>query len=161
MFQIYIAALVAAAVAAGLVAGVFLSFSDFVMRSLSAAAPVAGIEAMQLINRKVYRSVFMVLLMGLGPFAVILALVGSGRPQAVWVWAGALVYLIGVMAVSALRNVPMNQRLDRMNRHYDTAAAYWGTYTRAWTWWNHIRTLAAGSAAIFFIIAALQLAEVA
>jgi uncharacterized membrane protein len=161
MIQILITALVAAAMAAGLVAGVFLSFSDFVMRSLSAAAPQAGIEAMQLINRKVYRSVFMVLLMGLGPLALILALLAADRPQAVWVWAGALVYLIGVMAVSVLRNVPMNQRLDRINRHHDTTAAYWGAYTRTWTWWNHIRTLAAGFAAIFFIIAALQLAQTA
>jgi uncharacterized membrane protein len=161
MNQVLIATLVAAALAAGLVAGVFLSFSDFVMRSLSAAAPSAGIEAMQLINRKVYRSVFMVLLMGLGPLALILALMASGRPQAVWIWAGALVYLIGVMAVSVRRNVPMNQRLDRMNRHHDTTAAYWSSYTPAWTWWNHIRTLAAGSAAVFFIIAALQLAQIA
>ena len=36
----------AASVAAGLVAGVFLTFSDFVMRSLGAAAPAAGMEAM-------------------------------------------------------------------------------------------------------------------
>lgn len=161
MNQIYIAALVAAALGAGLIAGVFLSFSDFVMRSLSDAAPIAGIEAMQLINRKVYHSIFMVLLMGLGPFALILALIGLGFPVAIWVWAGALVYLIGVMAVTARRNVPMNQRLDRMNRHYDTAAEYWRTYTRAWTRWNHIRTAAAGSASVLFLIAALQLAQAA
>ena len=161
MNQIYIAALVAAGLGAGLIAGVFLSFSDFVMRSLSDAAPIAGIEAMQLINRRVYRSVFMVLLMGLGPLSVILAFIGLAYPQAIWVWAGALVYLIGVMAVTARRNVPMNQRLDRMNRHYDTAVAYWGTYMDVWTRWNHIRTGAAGLAALLFIIAALQMAGTA
>lgn len=159
MSQIYIAALVAAALAAGLIAGVFLSFSDFVMRSLAGAAPVAGIEAMQLINRKVYRSIFMVLLMGLGPVSLVLGLIGLAYPPAIWVWSGALVYLFGVMAVTSRRNVPMNQRLDRMNRHYDTAAAYWSGYTRAWTRWNHIRTASAAGTAVFFIVAALQAAR--
>lgn len=159
MDQIFIAALVVAGLGAGVIAGVFLSFSDFVMRSLAGAVPVAGIEAMQLINRKVYRSVFVVLLMGLGPLSLLLALIGSATPQAPWVWAGALVYLIGVMVVTARRNVPMNQRLDRMNRHYASAAAYWKTYTRAWTRWNHIRTAAAGFASVLFLIAALQLAR--
>ena len=54
-----------------LVAGVFLAFSDFVMRSLSDASPRAGIEAMQIINRKVYSSVFLVWLLGLAPVSAI------------------------------------------------------------------------------------------
>ena len=54
-----VAGLVATTVATGLVAGVFLTFSDFVMRSLRAAEPAAGMDAMQWINRVVYRSVFM------------------------------------------------------------------------------------------------------
>ena len=41
-----------------LLAGVFLSFSDFVMRSLAATQPAGGIEAMQQINRKVFRTLF-------------------------------------------------------------------------------------------------------
>lgn len=41
-------------VAYGLVAGVFLTFSDFVMRSLGAVTPASGIAAIQSINRRVY-----------------------------------------------------------------------------------------------------------
>ncbi|MGB5213773.1 MAG: hypothetical protein WBN88_09045, partial [Anderseniella sp.] len=55
----------AAVVACGLIAGVFLAFSDFVMKALFAASPASGIEAMQLINRKVYGSVFMALLIAM------------------------------------------------------------------------------------------------
>ena len=40
---------------------VFLTFSDFVMKSLFASQPATGTEAMQIINRKVYHSIFMVL----------------------------------------------------------------------------------------------------
>ena len=48
--------LIALAMATGLLAGVFLTFSDFVMESLLASKASAGTEAMQIINRKVYHS---------------------------------------------------------------------------------------------------------
>ena len=41
-----------------LVSGVFLGFSDFIMRSLRVSSPRAGIEAMQQINREVLSSAF-------------------------------------------------------------------------------------------------------
>ena len=42
-------------------AGVFLAFSDFIMRSLARTSGTGGIEAMQIINREVFRWVFMTL----------------------------------------------------------------------------------------------------
>ena len=39
-----------AVIACALVVGVFLTFSDFVMRSLNWSSPEAGIEVMQSIN---------------------------------------------------------------------------------------------------------------
>ena len=60
-------------IAYALVAGVFLTFSDFVMRSLAATQPAGGIEAMQLINRKVFRTLFMVLLIGMAVVSPIMA----------------------------------------------------------------------------------------
>ena len=81
--QIILWGLVALALAAALVAGVFLTFSDFVMPSLFAAAPSAGTEAMQIINRKVYRSIFMVLLIGLIPVSALIAATESGTQPAV------------------------------------------------------------------------------
>ena len=43
-----------------LIAGVFLSFSDFIMRGLAQAAGTEGPAAMVGINRTVYHSIFMV-----------------------------------------------------------------------------------------------------
>ena len=60
-------------IACGVVSGVFLTFSDFVMRSLDGARTAAGVEVMQVINREVFRSVFMFLLLGmsaLSPFLI-------------------------------------------------------------------------------------------
>ena len=48
-----------AVLAYALVGGVFLAFSDFIMRALSLTGGSGGAEAMQAINREVFRWVFM------------------------------------------------------------------------------------------------------
>lgn len=151
-------ALPAITLATGLVAGVFLTFSDFVMRSLAASAPAAGSEAMQMINRKVYLSAFMVLLLGLVPVSALLALIGLFTlhdPAAPWLIAGGLTYVAGVFGVTAAFNVPMNKRLDALPRAGEAAQAYWPRYARRWTLWNHLRTISAAGAAYSFMMAAL------
>lgn len=153
--------LVAAAMATALVAGVFLTFSDFVMRSLVAAAPVAGIEAMQMVNRKVYRSIFMVLLLGMVPVAALIA--GSGillvdGATGLWLVAGGFAYLIGVFGVTVFGNVPMNQKLDAMDTDASATAQYWAHYARRWTLLNHVRSGSSAFAAFGFLWAALRMA---
>ncbi|WP_238367365.1 DUF1772 domain-containing protein [Mesobacterium pallidum] len=148
------------ALAAALVAGVFLTFSDFVMRGLAGSAPEAGAEAMQQINRVVYRSVFMVLLIGLVPVSLALAVTGIwlGGPAGAWMIAGAVSYALGVMAVTGRGNVPMNQVLDRMPLA-QAAEGYWQGYARRWTRLNHLRTLASALTAACWLVAAQGLAH--
>ena len=116
-----------------LVAGVFQSFSDFVMRSLVAARSGTGIEAMQLINRKVYKSVFLVMLIGLVPLMIGFAIValatlnGVGRDL---ILTAAVIYLVAVFGVTMVGNVPMNNRLDRMLSSTEEADSYWHIYGR-------------------------------
>jgi len=103
--------------ATGLVAGVFLAFSDFVMESLAASQPAAGTEAMQIINRKVFQTLFMVLLIGCIPVTAIVAgyayFFMSGPGVSYLLVAGAL-YFVGVFIASMIGNIPMNQRLEAM-----------------------------------------------
>lgn len=54
-----------AVLAYALVGGVFLAFSDFIMRSL---AQTDGVDTMQAINREVFHWAFMVLFLGLAPY---------------------------------------------------------------------------------------------
>ena len=144
----------AAALLHGLVAGVFLAFSDFVMRSLGAARPDAGIEAMQIINRKVHSSVFLVWLLGLAPVSAALAAYANFRidgPAAPWFVAGGAVYVIGTFAVTMLGNVPMNRRLDAMPANASATAEYWDSYATFWTMWNHVRTASSALASALFL----------
>jgi uncharacterized membrane protein len=63
-----------AVLAYALVAGVFLAFSDFIMRSLAITGGTGGVEAMQAINREVFRWIFMTLFLGMAAGSVALAL---------------------------------------------------------------------------------------
>lgn len=156
-----IIACLAMGLSCALVAGVFQSFSDFVMRALIAAAPSAGMESMQMINRTVFRSVFLVMLLGLAPASLAFAAyallypIGAG---ASWIIAGAAIYVAGVFLVTMLGNVPMNNRLDRMETGSAGAADYWQIYGSRWTQWNHVRTLGSLAAAICFLVAAVAAA---
>ncbi len=150
-------------IACALVAGVFLTFSDFVMRSLDGARPAAGVEVMQVINREVFRSVFMFLLLGmsaLSPFLIGYAYLRVGGPAAELIVAGAAVYLAGVFLVSLVFNVPMNNRLEAQDYAGAEAAAYWKkTYFPRWTFWNYVRALAAAASATCYLAACISFAQ--
>jgi uncharacterized membrane protein len=144
-----------------LVAGVFQSFSDFVMRSLLAAKPTAGIEAMQQINRKVYRSVFLPTLIGLVPITAVSAIyayVALPSVAAGWIMAGAAIYIVGVFLVTMLGNVPMNNKLDQMSPTAPDTETYWSIYGRKWTKWNHVRTIGSAITSVCFLLAGLAMA---
>jgi len=158
-FDFSLVALAGATLALALIAGVFLAFSDFVMRSLDAAPPVAGIAAMQQINRKVYGSVFLVGLLGMAPVSAGLAAwawAALPSPARGWIVAGAAIYLTGTVLVTMLGNVPMNRRLDGMAPDGAATAAYWRHYASVWTRWNHLRTAAAVLAAWCFLLGGLH-----
>ena len=132
-------------IACALVAGVFLTFSDFVMRSLNRTAGAGGIEAMQVINREVFRTLFMVLLIGMA----------DGAAQALVLSGGAL-YLVLVFGVTVAGNVPLNARLEAMSPTSAEAEPFWSnTFYPRWTRLNHVRTLGAAAASVSFLLACL------
>ena len=159
--QWVVPAIGAAVIICAIISGVFLAFSDFVMRSLAIAPPSVGVVSMQLINRKVYGSLFLVLLMGFSVSCLLLAytaltyLTGSASS---WVLAGSGIYLTGVFLVTVVFNVPMNKQLDVLDHSALETVKYWKTYASSWTMWNHIRTLSSAVAAICFLVASLSLA---
>lgn len=143
-----------------LVAGVLQSFSDFVMRGLQRAAPAGGIESMQQLNRTVYRSFFLTSFILLVPvtigFAIYALLNVHGLPQRLIIGA-ALVYVPTVFIVTAAGNVPMNERLDKLDHNSIEAAEYWCTYGRVWSMWNTIRTIGAIVTSSAYLLAAVSL----
>ena len=138
-----------------LVAGVFLAFSDFIMRSLALTGGAGGVEAMQVINREVFRWVFMALFLGMAAVSVLIAgyaWVGLSGPGGSLIGLAALVYLLGCFGVTVAFNVPMNQALAGMELSSEATRDYWlQTYVPRWTFWNSVRTGAAALSAALLL----------
>ena len=138
-----------------LVAGVFLAFSDFIMRSLAITGGSGGVEAMQAINREVFRWVFMTLFLGMAAISVLIgayAWVSLSGPASFLILAAALVYLIGCFGITVAFNVPMNEALARMELSSEATRDYWlQTYVPRWTFWNSVRTAAAAVSAALLL----------
>lgn len=145
-------ALWAGVVGSGVMAGVYFTFSTFVMRSLASIARAEGIAAMQAINTKILSSAFMPLFWATTAMGVGLAVWGGlrGSPAAL---IGGVVYVLGMFACTAAFNVPLNDALDAVDPHSSEAAAVWSRYLRDWTRWNHVRTVACTLSMVLFLAA--------
>ena len=152
-----------AILAYGLVGGVFLAFSDFVMRSLSLTGGAGGVEAMQVINREVFRWVFMALFLGMAALSLVIFVFGASQlahPAGPLIALAGLVYLIGCFGVTVAFNVPMNEHLATMDPGVEATHAYWtGTYLPRWTFWNTVRTLACGVSAALLLFGLLWMTQ--
>ena len=146
-----------AALGCALAAGVFYAFSTFVMAGLDRSSPGTAVAAMQGINRAAPGPALMSVLFGTAALSLavaVVALLGNFGAGGTFAVAGAAAYLLGVVGVTMACNVPLNERLDRVDADGPTAAAEWSHYHRRWRAWNHVRTLG-GLAATAGMIAAL------
>lgn len=135
------------ALGASMVGGVFFGFSTFVMKALAQLPAAQGVAAMQRINIVVINPWFMGVFMGtlLLSIACVAAAVMSASFALL---AAGCLYAVGTFGVTMAFNVPRNNRLARLEAVSPEAAAYWPTYVREWTRWNHVRTGAALLAAV-------------
>ncbi|NEO27952.1 MAG: DUF1772 domain-containing protein [Kamptonema sp. SIO4C4] len=85
-------------------------------------------------------------------FLIIAALQQWGQPGAIYWLAGSLLYLIGTIGVTIAGNVPLNDALALVNPNSTEGATLWAKYLTDWTFWNHVRTVAAFLAAGFLMI---------
>jgi len=128
------------------IGGVFLAFSDFIMRSFNLVKSQGGIEAMQVLNVEIMRSVFMVLFMGLTLVSVFICAYAAinlgGTPRLLLMLAGGL-YIIGVFALTAAGNVPLNNQLAGADPAASQTIAFWKqSYMTRWVSLNTVRTVA-------------------
>ncbi|MCD9873993.1 anthrone oxygenase family protein [Streptomyces guryensis] len=140
----------------GLVAGVFCGFSTFVMRGLAALPPAQGVAAMNAINVTAVMPAFMLVFLGSAVLCAVLAVVtfvlwpDDGRVEML---LGSALYLFGSFGVTMVANVPRNEALAKLDPGTPEAAAYWPSYIREWTFWNHVRMVASAGSAVAYVLA--------
>lgn len=143
-----------------IVGGVFSAFSEFIMAALRRAVPSAGIEAMQQINRTVLKTQFVAGVLSIAPLSILLAAYG------IWAFNGAAllalllapaIYVPTVFLMTMVGNVPMNNKLDRLDHTSKEAADYWPIYGKIWTRFNHVRSIGSILTAALYLVASATL----
>src|SRR5690606_21045583 len=116
----------------------------------------AGIASMNAINTVILRSSFMPVFLGSSLAALILAgiaLFQWHQPGSAAIFAGGVVYVVGMFACTMVFNVPLNNALLAVAPTSASGADVWAKFLRDWTFWNHVRTLTSTLATVLFIYA--------
>ena len=145
----------AAAIGGGLMAGVFFAFSVFVMQALGQLPAGQAISAMQSINTTIVRSLFMVVFLGTAVCSIALILHSAmqwDEGHVIYLGIGGVLYLVGVIFVTIIFNVPLNDSLAGVDVASNLSETAWTEYARPWMAWNHVRTVAAIASSIAFTI---------
>ena len=145
-----------AAVSSGVIGGLLLIFSNTIMASLARIPPTSGIAAMQSINIVIQNPLFFLLFFGSAILSLLIAVgaaLGWASGSNGWLYTGAALYLVGVLAVTLAVNVPMNNALAAIDPANAEGARMWADYLVNWTRWNHVRAIAGIGACAAFILA--------
>jgi uncharacterized membrane protein len=151
--------LLLAALGAGINAGFFFAFSILIMPALDQLPTPQATHTMQTINRVVLNPWFFGAFFGTALLSLTLLVMMTGdinTPRGQCALAASLLFLLGVVGVTMVRSVPLNNELARHQPDGETAGRAWARYVVKWTRWNHVRTIAPAAACIFFILALAQ-----
>jgi len=152
---VFVIALIAA-VGSGAMGGLFFVFSNFMMKTLAQQPPESGMRTMQGINVNILNPLFLSVFLGTAAASAVLvvaALLRLSSPEAPWLLAGGALYLVGAFGVTAIFNVPLNNRLAAQDPGTAEAARYWLVYVAEWLKWNHVRTITSLLAAASVVLA--------
>ena len=113
---------------------------------------------MQSINVAVLNPAFLGAFLGTAVLATVLGAAALFR----WGEAGAIhgvaavLYVIGCLLVTILRNVPLNDALTAADPESGSGADTWSRYLRTWVRWNHVQAGASLAASAAFMAALLR-----
>jgi uncharacterized membrane protein len=155
--------LILAGVSTAIMAGLFFAWSFSVMPGLAKLSDREFIAAMQSMNRAIQNPVFFIFFFGATVFLP-LATVFNYRSGTIFgfLLAAAIIYLIGVMGVTFLGNIPLNNALDAFRLDGSTAQEIFQQRTQfenPWVRLNYVRTLSSFISIVLLIIACVWRSE--
>lgn len=126
---------------AGALFGFYFTMSVSIMPGFDLTVPYAALQANQDIGRATQQSAFFVALLGT-PVLLTTALISGRKERNFRFWiAIALGGWVGMMAVTFLFNVPLNQLLDGtlISPSAEGLLQTWQEYSVPWQFWNWFR----------------------
>lgn len=143
-----------------LVAGLFFAWSVSVTLGLARVSDSEYVSVMQAINRAIQNPVFFAAFFGAQIFLPICLFLFYGQSSRFFlILAATVIYTIGVMGVTIFGNVPMNDRLDRIDMKsasIEEISLQRKNYEGTWNTLNNIRTVSSTLAVILIIIACVE-----
>jgi len=145
MFSLVVIVLLwAAALSSGVMAGVYLAFSGFIMRALNQLGALQAVASMNAINVAIVRSVFILVFFGSTIISICLIFISIfywHETESGLMLIAGIVYFIGMFVCTLLFNVPLNNFLATLTDDTDNLHQAWTQYYKVWTSWNHIRVI--------------------
>ena len=125
----------------GFIGGVYFAFSFFVMHSLNKHNPSEAIKIMNSINQVILKSPFIILFF-FSSFIALVLFIDNLISKTLISDQGfaSLIFLVGMFLCTALKNVPLNRKLNDFNDSKNDPETEWMYYYKHWLKWNHVRT---------------------
>jgi len=152
-------ALLGSVILTGLSAGLFYAWSVSVIPGTKRLIDLTYLETMQSINRAILNPAFFLVFFGsLVLLGLSTALEFPAQKTAFGLMlAATVVYLIGMVGVTGLGNVPLNNRLDGLQLGGASTAQLAEFRTYYETRWNRLHTLRTVFGVLSFVLAVLAL----
>ena len=151
-----------AATTTALIAGLLYAYSCSVNIGLGRLADAEYIAAMQSINKAIQNPLFFISFMGTLLLLPLCTYLHYGQPLSNRFWLlliSTMIYAIGVVGVTALGNVPLNEALDKFNlssASVETIADERSKFEGSWNRFHAVRTIASIISLVLVIIACLN-----
>jgi uncharacterized membrane protein len=145
-----------------LIAGLLYAYSCSVNMGLGQLPDAEYISAMQAINRAIQNPLFFISFMGtllLLPVSTYVHYQQGITMRFGFLLAASLIYIVGVIGVTALGNIPLNNTLEAFNLKSASLAAIAqqrANFEGSWNSFHTVRTLAALLSLILTILACLD-----
>ena len=128
----------------GLMAGVYFTFSVFVMKALDELPSLHAAQAMNKINDVIVNTLFLPIFFGSTIWyagVIVWSITDWQNSQSILMILAASIYIVGMFLVTAFGNVPLNNRLKTLEENSDELVEYWSRYFHDWMLFNHLRTV--------------------
>lgn len=148
--------LIVTATTTALMAGLFFSYSISVSLGLGKLNDKEFLNAMQNINREIQNIPFFICFFGTLIMLPITSFLYYKKQSFLLLFIATLFYSLGVFAVTAFINVPLNNKLelfDLTNTTNASAKQMRNIFEDRWNFWNNIRSLSS-LCSVFFVILA-------
>jgi len=146
----------------GIMAGLFFAWSFSVMNGLAKVGDKEFIIAMQSMNKSIQNPIFFIFFFGTAVLLPISTYLGYNKTSNGTFWLlliATLLYWIGVMGVTVLRNIPLNMMLDVFtteSKSVEEMGLLRQQFELRWSNWNLVRVFSSMAAFILLLVGILK-----